>query len=103
MNIKRIWSFIGKQLQVGLLLGIFFGLLLGAMAWIFGSTRLGSVVALAICATMFISTLLGTMVPIILRRLDVDPAVATGPFVTTSADVLGVLIYFMLAKSLLAL
>ena len=103
VNIKRIWSFIGKQLQVGLLLGIFFGLLLGAMAWIFGSTRLGSVVALAICTTMFISTLLGTMVPIILRRLDVDPAVATGPFVTTSADVLGVLIYFLLAKSLLAL
>ncbi len=103
INIKRTWNFMGKQLWVGLILGIFFGLLLGSMAWIFGSSRLGIVVALAICATMFISALLGTMVPIILRRLDVDPAVATGPFVTTSADVLGVLIYFMLAKSLLAL
>jgi magnesium transporter len=40
---------------------------------------------------------------VILRRLDVDPAVATGPFVTTTTDVLGVLIYFLLAKSLLAL
>ena len=65
--------------------------------------RLGTVVALAIGATMFISAVLGTLVPVILRRLDVDPAVATGPFVTTSADVLGVLIYFLLAKSLLAL
>ncbi len=103
INIKRTWNFMGKQLWVGLILGIFFGLLLGSMAWIFGSSRLGIVVALAICATMFISALLGTMVPIILRHLDVDPAVATGPFVTTSADVLGVLIYFLLAKSLLGL
>ncbi len=103
INIKRAWNFMGKQLWIGLILGIFFGLLLGSMAWIFDSSRLGIVVALAIGATMFISALLGTMVPIILQRLDVDPAVATGPFVTTSADVLGVLIYFMLAKSLLGL
>ncbi len=103
VNIKHTWGFIGKQLRVGLLLGVFFGLLLGALAWIFEDIRFGGVVALAICATMFLSALLGTLVPIILRRLDIDPAVATGPFVTTSADVLGVLIYFFLAKSLLAL
>ncbi|MFC1543331.1 magnesium transporter [Candidatus Neomarinimicrobiota bacterium] len=103
VNIKRISSFIGKQLQVGLLLGVLFGLLLGTMAWIFGSARLGSVVALAICITMFISALLGTLVPIILRRLDIDPAIATGPFVTTSVDVLGILVYFLLAKSLLGI
>jgi len=103
VNIKRTWSFVGKQLRIGLLLGIFFGVLLGGLAWLFGDSRLGSVVALAICATMLLSTTLGTLVPIFLQRLDVDPAVATGPFVTTSADVLGVLIYFLLAKSLLGL
>ncbi len=103
INVKRIWNFINKQLQVGLLLGAAFGLLLGATAWLFGDARLGSVVALAIWFTMFIAALLGTMIPIILRRLDIDPAVATGPFVTTSTDVLGVLIYFLLAKGLLSL
>ena len=64
---------------------------------------IGTVVALAICASMLISTSLGTLVPIILRRLDIDPAIATGPFVTTTTDVLCVLIYFSLAKSLLSL
>ncbi|UCD39235.1 MAG: magnesium transporter [Fidelibacterota bacterium] len=103
VNVNRAWSFISKQVYVGMLLGVFFGVLLGLMAWLFGDSRLGGVVALAISVTMFFATLLGTFVPIILRRLDVDPAVATGPFVTTSADVLGVLIYFLLAKSLLAL
>ncbi|MCH7497649.1 MAG: magnesium transporter [Candidatus Marinimicrobia bacterium] len=102
VNVTRVWSFISKQLRVGLILGVFFGLLLGLLAWLFyGTLGLGIVVALAICASMLISTSLGTVVPIILRRLDVDPAVATGPFVTTTTDVLGVLIYFLLAISIL--
>ncbi|MEE9466197.1 MAG: magnesium transporter [Candidatus Neomarinimicrobiota bacterium] len=103
INIQHAWSFIGKQLRVGGILGLIFGALLGLLAWIFADLNLGIILALAICATMFISALLGTLVPVILNRLDVDPAVATGPFVTTSADVLGVLIYFMLAKWLLSL
>lgn len=103
VNINQTWGFVAKQLRIGLLLGIFFGLLLGLMAWVFGDTRLGLVVALAISTTMLLSTMIGTLIPMILRRLDVDPAIATGPFVTTSADVLGVLIYFILAKSLLGL
>ncbi len=102
VNVTRVWSFISKQLRVGLILGVFFGLLLGLLAWLFyGTLGLGIVVALAICASMLISTSLGTVVPIILRRLDVDPAVATGPFVTTTTDVLGVLIYLLLAISIL--
>ena len=104
VNVNRVWSYISKQLRVGLLLGLFFGLLLGLLAWLFyGARGLGVVVALAICASMLISTSLGTVVPIILRRFEVDPAVATGPFVTTTTDVLGVLIYFLLAQSILAL
>ena len=103
INIKHAWGFIGKQLRVGLILGLIFGVMLGLLGWAYGEPRLGAVVALAIGFTMFISALLGTLVPVILRRLDVDPAVATGPFVTTTTDVLGVLIYFLLAKSLLAL
>ncbi len=103
INIEHAWNFIGKQLRVGLILGLIFGVMLGLLGWAYGEPRLGTVVALAIGATMFISALLGTLVPVVLRRLDVDPAVATGPFVTTTTDVLGVLIYFLLAKSLLAL
>jgi magnesium transporter len=103
VDINQTWGLIDKQLRIGLLLGGFFGILLGLLAWIFSDVRLGIVVALAIGSTMLLSTLIGTLVPVMLRRLDVDPAIATGPFVTTSADVLGVLIYFLLAKSLLGL
>ncbi len=104
ININETRGFISKQLKVGLVLGVVFGLLLGGLTWIlYSDTRLGGVVALAILASMLMSTTLGTLVPIVLRRLDVDPAVATGPFVTTTTDVLGVTIYFLLAKNLLAL
>lgn len=103
VNVNQTLGFVAKQLRIGLLLGIIFGVLLGLLAWVLGDTRLGLVVALAIGTTMLLSAMIGTLIPVILRRLDVDPAIATGPFVTTSADVLGVLIYFLLAKSLLGL
>jgi magnesium transporter len=104
VNVNLAGQFILKQLGVGLMLGGIFGILLGLLAWgFYGTMKLGCVVALAIMASMFMSTLLGTFVPITLSRLDVDPAVATGPFVTTTTDVLGVLIYFLLAKTLLGL
>ena len=104
ININETGKYISKQIKVGLLLGGLFGVMLGLLTWLlYANVQLGLVVALAIGASMLISTLLGTIVPIILRRLDVDPAVSTGPFVTTTTDVFGVTIYFMLAKELLAL
>ncbi|MAG21323.1 MAG: magnesium transporter [Candidatus Marinimicrobia bacterium] len=96
---KVIW----KEMRVGLVLGIFYGILLGAVAsmkFIDAPPRLGLVVGLAICASMVIATSIGTLVPIVLRKLDVDPAIASGPFVTTSIDVLGILVYFLIAASL---
>jgi magnesium transporter len=51
---------------------------------------------------MLLAVAVGTFTPLILRKLDIDPAVATGPFVTTSIDILGVLLYFMIAGLLLS-
>ena len=64
---------------------------------------LGFVVGLSICCSMLIATALGTFIPLILRKLDIDPAIATGPFVTTSIDILGVLFYFVIAGYFLAI
>ena len=64
--------------------------------------ELGVVVGLSICASMIIATSIGTLVPIILRKFDVDPAIASGPFVTTAIDVLGILAYFLIAISLIS-
>ena len=46
---------------------------------------------------MMVAATVGTIIPLILRKLDVDPAIATGPFVTTSIDILGVFFYFIIA------
>lgn len=93
-----------KELSVGLILGGFYGLLLGALAFFFFKdvpATFGLVVGLSICFSMIIATSIGTMVPLLLRKLDVDPAIATGPFVTTTIDILGVGVYFLIASVLL--
>ena len=64
---------------------------------------LGVVVGLSICCSMLIAVAFGTIIPLILRKIDIDPAVATGPFVTTTIDILGVFLYFIIAGSLLSI
>ena len=104
VQLGHVWSIIFREIRVGLLLGIFYGFLLGIVASlgiVDTPPRIGIVVGLSICSSMLIATSLGTTVPIFLRKLDVDPAVASGPFVTTATDVLGILFYFIIAGSLL--
>ena len=95
-----------KELRVGLILGVLYGIMLGMFAnfkFLGSNPMLGVVVGLSICSSMLLATAVGTFTPLILRKLDIDPAVATGPFVTTSIDILGVLLYFMIAGLLLTL
>ena len=94
-----------KELKVGLLLGVLYGLMLGIFAgfrFIDTNPMIGAVVGLSICSSMLIATGVGTITPLMLRKLDVDPAIATGPFVTTSIDILGVVLYFLIAGLLLS-
>ena len=80
------------------MLGIFANL-----QFIGSDPMLGLVVGLSICCSILLASAVGTFTPLILRKLDIDPAVATGPFVTTSIDILGVLLYFIIAGLLLTL
>jgi len=94
-----------KEIRVGLILGILYGILLGFFAifrFLDVSPMLGVVVGISICLSMIIAATIGSLVPLILNRFDVDPAVATGPFVTTAIDILGVALYFLIAGLLLA-
>ena len=100
VNIGGEIKLIFKEIKVGLILGSLYGILLGVFAkFTFTSApdNLGFVVGLSICASMIIAATVGTIIPLILRKLDIDPAIATGPFVTTSIDILGVLFYFLIA------
>jgi magnesium transporter len=95
-----------KEISVGIILGILYGILLGILTlFVFkeAPSNLGLVVGISICASMMIATSIGTIVPLLLRRLDIDPAIATGPFVTTTIDILGVTLYFVIAALLLPL
>ena len=106
VNIGGEIKLIIKEMKVGLMLGILYGILLGIFANLSFSDApdfLGIVVGLSICVSMIVAATVGTVIPLILRKMDIDPAVATGPFVTTIIDILGVLFYFLIAGLFLSL
>jgi magnesium transporter len=91
-----------KEGGVGLSLGAIYGLLLGSVAYVWQPVPLlGVVVGLSICASMGIAAMLGGLLPRIFARLRIDPAVASGPFLTTTLDIIGLTTYLTIAKLLL--
>jgi magnesium transporter len=103
IDVRRTWRFTFKELRVAMLLGITYGLLLAIVAHFYfsGGLNLGIVVGLGICFSMCLAAVIGSMVPLMLHRMGIDPAVATGPFVTTAIDILGITGYLLIARSLL--
>jgi magnesium transporter len=88
-----------REVGVSVITGIVCAALIFFAAWLWwGDLRLGIVVGGAMLAVIFISTSVGAFVPLTLDRLRIDPALATGPFVTTSNDILGILIYLGFAS-----
>ena len=105
VNMQELAKVVFKEMRVGLLLGSVYGLFLGILAF-FGYSQyknLGFVVGLAMFFVMTMAVTVASFVPLILKRLNFDAAIATGPFVTTSIDIIGVLTYFLIAKVLLHL
>lgn len=97
-----------KEFAVGLILGLVYGIFIGIIAKItfmshMFSMALALAVGLAIISSMTIAALVGSMVPLLLERFNIDPAVAAGPFVTTAIDIVSVYCYFMIANLLLAM
>jgi len=91
--------FLWQQVKVGALLGVICSLVVAAVAYLSGGNPL---MALAVGLSLFLSVQLassnGVLIPVLFQRLGFDPAVASGPLVTTANDVLGVIIYFLLAN-----
>jgi len=92
-----------KELSLGLLNGFILAVLL-----IIGSYFLldidmitGFTVSLALLSVIIMASLIGTFIPIILDKYGIDPALATGPFITTSNDIMGIIIFFTIAKVIL--
>lgn len=87
-----------RECASGLLSGLIFALLVGAMAfWWFGSDRLGLIIGAAMIINLFAAALAGILVPLALDYYDIDPAIASGVFVTTVTDVVGFFSFLGLA------
>jgi len=101
----RVRRLVVREVSLGSSLGLLYGTLIATFAWWLGDGRealeMGIVVAGGTAGSMTIAALVGTCTPLVLDRVGIDPAVATGPFVTTSVDVMGLLFYFWLATLLL--
>ncbi|OIJ12516.1 magnesium transporter [Anaerobacillus alkalilacustris] len=101
-------SSIGKMLKrefgTGLLLGLFCAItLLIVVPFVYpeGGLILAGIVGVSLFFTLSFSTMVGATVPLIIRKLNIDPAVASGPFITTINDIMGLIIYFSIATALL--
>ena len=98
------WRIVFREVGVAMMMGIGFGLLLSIVSRTLSSTvepKLAAVLGLAVASSMTMAALVGASVPMIIRRVGFDPAIATGPVVTTAIDVVGVLAYFLIATALL--
>jgi magnesium transporter len=98
-------SFVWRQSRVGLVLGVSFGVILGVYGWLrFPAQPLvGASIGLSVATSMCGASVLGGGVPVVLARFGVDPAIATGPMVTMMVDLLGIVVYFNIARALLGL
>ena len=104
LNIRDFWAVILKELSIGLILGLIYRMLIGIVAqFSYSLTALALSVGFAVLSSMAIAALVGSLVPMVFARIHVDPAVATGPFVTTAVDIISVSFYFVIATALLGL
>ncbi len=95
---SNVWRVIRREVLVGLINGIAFAVIMGAVGYVwFGSLALGGVIAAAMVINLVVAGLAGTGVPIVLEKLGVDPALASGAFVTTVTDVVGFFAFLGLA------
>ncbi|HKL81246.1 MAG TPA: magnesium transporter [Desulfobacter sp.] len=106
VNIRDFVKVISRELGVGFILGITYGALIAAVAKVSFMTEsfswaLSVVVGCSILSSMTVAAFVGTSVPMIFQRLNIDPAVATGPFVTTTMDLISVYCYFTITRLLL--
>ncbi|MDG5785914.1 magnesium transporter [Evansella sp. AB-P1] len=100
---KTVLKLLKREGLTGLYMGIVCGVIVSIIAVMIpqGNIILGLIVGVSLFMTIVVSTLTGTIIPLLINKLKIDPAVASGPFITTVNDVIALFIYFMIATSLL--
>jgi magnesium transporter len=97
VTLSSAFHHIVREMFVGLFIGAFFGLMvmLVTTGWQH-NIQLGMVVGLAMMTNMTLATMIGTLTPFVLKTLKIDPAIASGPMIATTIDVMGLSVYFTL-------
>ncbi|MDP2339388.1 MAG: magnesium transporter [Deltaproteobacteria bacterium] len=100
VDLRDLFSVVFRELRVGLLMGLVCGAAVGGIAILFfsdGKVMLGFVVFAAMVCAMTVAATVGTLAPALMKRGGIDPAIASGPFVTTANDSIGIVIYLSTA------
>ncbi|MEN8857124.1 MAG: magnesium transporter [Flavobacteriaceae bacterium] len=93
-----------KEMFLAALNGLVLAIFLFAFVWAYeGKIDLALAISVSLVIVIIVAGLIGTFVPLFLNKRGIDPAIATGPFITTSNDIFGILIYFMIAKMILGI
>lgn len=94
----NVWRVLRREVLVGLVNGLIFAVVMGIVGYVwFGNLTLGYVIGVAMVINLVVAGLAGTGVPILLEKLGIDPALASGAFVTTVTDVVGFFAFLGLA------
>lgn len=100
---KGLMHVVRREFGTGIMLGIITSIVLIILIpLVYGSYALSFIVAISLFITLSFSTVVGAIVPVIITKLKLDPAIASGPFITTVNDVLGLIIYFSIATTFIA-
>lgn len=99
---NSFWRMIRRELATGAMIGFVCMILITLLVVIFyGNPMLGVIVGISIMLTLSVSAVIGAVIPLIINKLKFDPAIASGPFITTLNDIIGLLIYFSIATYLM--
>jgi len=93
-----------KEMLLAALNGVILAMFLFLFVWaVEGEMITALAISVSLVAVIIVAGLIGTFVPLFLNKRGIDPAIATGPFITTSNDILGILLYFWIAKMILGI
>ena len=100
---SSILSKVKKEALLGMLNGLVCSVIIFLITWLLQNVMLGLSVSVALFIVIFFAAIFGTLIPLVLNKYNIDPAVATGPFITTLNDVVGLFIYFMVGMAVFSL
>ncbi|HMA68236.1 MAG TPA: magnesium transporter [Candidatus Mcinerneyibacterium sp.] len=99
INLEKIKKTLLRELKVAFLMSIVVAFIISTISYVWhGKIMLGVILGISMILGITTASLIGTVIPFMFKKLDIDPAIATGPFVTTTNDATGIIIYLTLAK-----